>query len=79
MIRLAVTRTSCKWGILIGFWVCRQNVATGNQEIIMQHARIYRAWLLPEIFPKYVNNVENNKDEIREFYSLLDNYSAEIF
>ena len=44
----------------------RQNIA-GNQKIIMQHARIYCAWLLAEIFPKYVNAVEWEKTIKRKF------------
>ena len=27
----------------------------------MQHARVYRAWLPPEIFPKYGNVVEREE------------------
>ena len=66
--------TSCKWGISIGFRACRQNIA-GNQKIIMQHARIYRAWLLAEIFPKYVNAVEWEKTIKRKFGDFIVHWS----
>ena len=67
--------TSCKWGISIGFRACRQNIVAGNQKIIMQHARIYRAWLLAEIFPKYVNAVEWEKTIKRKLGDFIVRWS----
>ena len=32
--------------------------SSAQHQILMQHARIYRAWLPSEIFPKYGNVVE---------------------
>ena len=55
MISLAITRRSLPH-VNEKFWLAVAPVVkTGNQKIIMQHARIYRVWLLSEIFPKYVN------------------------